>query len=98
MPAPKQAKKFVIVSVQGGFYYFGEEVPTGEGFLKLRNAAMFSKYENEKGMASVARGDDKSFVVLDFFGPNQVVEFPLTSVLGIHDSIDLSTWKHTTKR
>lgn len=88
----------IILCVAGGFYFFGEEVTANEGYVKLKNAAMFGGFSGGKGLPGVARGDTGSKVTLDRFGKDQTVAFPLTAVYGIYDSIDLYAFKGTTLR
>lgn len=90
-------KNTVIVTVAGGFYYFGEEVKAQEGYVALKNAAMFMGYDRGKGVPGVARGDKDSNVKLGFFTPGDVIHFPILHVYAITPCIDLSTWGNTEK-
>lgn len=87
-----------IVAVSGGFYFFGTEVDAPEGYLYLKNAAMFGGFEGGKGVPGVARGDKSARVTLDRFEADEELILPLTAVFAIMPSIDLYTFKGTTLR
>lgn len=93
-----EKKNTVIVTVAGGFYFFGEEVGESDGYVIVKNAAMFNDFYDGKGMPGVARGDKGASVTLDFFAPDAVLRCPRENVYAIIDSIDLSEWENTTKR
>lgn len=87
-----------ILAVSGGFYFFGTEVSAPEGYIALKNAAMFGGFAGGKGLPGVARGDKAATVKLDKFDPDEEVLFPLTAVFAIMPSVDLYAFKGTTIR
>ena len=87
-----------ILAVSGGFYFFGTEVSAPEGYIALKNAAMFGGFAGGKGLPGVARGDKSATVKLDKFDPEEEVLFPLTAVFAIMPSVDLYSHKGTTIR
>lgn len=87
-----------IVTVAGGFYYFGTEVTAPEGYVALKNAAMFGGFSGGKGMPGLARGDKAMTVNLDRFDPETEVLFPISAVYAIADSVDLYAFKGSTLR
>jgi hypothetical protein len=91
--------KWNVFTITQGFYFFGEEVesPT-EGFIAVRNAAMFGGFDGGKGVAGVCRGDAKAKVVLDRFEANEELLFPISAVVAILPSINLYEFKGTTLR
>lgn len=92
-------KKHVIVAVASGFYFFGVEATSpDERFMRLTQCAMFGGFSGGKGMPGVARGDKDAYVTLDFFDESSHMEIPLSAVLFVVDSIDLSTWNNATIR
>jgi len=92
------SKNHKIIAVTGGFYFFGEEIPGADGYLTLEKFAMFGSFAGGKGLPGVARGDKEATVTLDFFADDQKGTFPLTAVLAIMDSIDLTKFSGTTIR
>lgn len=92
-------KNPVILAVQGGFYFFGDEVPPPkDGYVCLKSVAMFNGFEASKGLPGVARGDAQSKVTLDRFRPDDVVTYPESAVFAIMPSINLYEWKNCTCR
>jgi hypothetical protein len=87
-----------IFVIAGGFYYFGTEIPAPEGYVALKNAAMFGGFQGGKGMPGVARGDKDATVVLDRFDPDAICTFPISACYGIIDCIDLYKFSGTTLR
>lgn len=87
-----------IFAVSGGFYFFGTEVSAPEGYVALKNAAMFGGFAGGKGLPGVARGDRAAIVKLDRFDPEEELLFPLTAVFAIMPSVDLYAFKGTTLR
>lgn len=90
-----------ILAVSGGFYFFGTEVvgaAAPEGYICLKNAAMFGGFQGGKGVGGVARGDKSATVTLDRFGVDEECLFPITAVIAILPSIDLYAFKGTTIR
>lgn len=87
-----------ILAVSGGFYFFGTEVTAPEGYIALKNAAMFGGFAGGKGLPGVARGDKSSTVTLDRFASDEECLFPLSAVFAIIPSIDLYSFKNTTLR
>jgi hypothetical protein len=87
-----------ILAVNGGFYFFGTEVASPEGYITLEKGAMFGGFEGGKGLPGVCRGDEAATVILDFFADDQKLVFPISAVFAIFDSIDLRTFKGTTIR
>jgi hypothetical protein len=90
-----QTKIFVV---SGGFYYFGVETTAPEGFVALKDAAMFGGFSGGKGLPGVARGDKEAKVTLDRFEEGTECIYPLNSVFAILPCIDLYTFKGTTLR
>lgn len=89
---------FKIVAANYGFYFFGEEVKSEDGYIALKNASMFGGFSGGKGMPGVARGDKNAKVTLDKFDDKEEVIFPLTAVIAIMPSIDLYKFNGTTIR
>ena len=90
-----------ILAVSGGFYFFGTEVDAGkgqEGYIILKNAAMFGGFAGGKGLPGVARGDKSATVTLDRFDKDEELFFPITAVFAILPSVDLYAHKGTTLR
>ncbi len=87
-----------ILTISGGFYFFGTEVPAPEGYIALKNAAMFGGYAGGKGVPGIARGDRAATVTLDRFAENAEIVFPISAVFAIIPCIDLYTFKGTTLR
>lgn len=87
-----------IIAVLGGFYFYGEEVQSQEGYIALKNSAMFGGFSGGKGVGGVARGDKSSKVTLDCFDKNEESVFPLTAVIAILPSVDLYKFSGTTIR
>jgi hypothetical protein len=87
-----------ILAVSGGFYFFGTEVDAPEGYVALRQGAMFGGFGGGKGLPGVARGDSAATVTLDRFDESQELLFPISAVFAIMPSIDLYTFKGTTLR
>lgn len=87
-----------IIAVSGGFYFFGTEITAPEGYISLKNAAMFGGFGGGKGLPAVARGDKSATVKLDRFDPEEELLFPITAVFAIMPSIDLYTFKGTSLR
>ena len=92
-------KKPTILVVQGGFYYFGDEVASPQpGYVCITAGSMFGGFSGGKGLPGVARGDASAKVTLDRFEPSSVLTFPESAVLGILPCIDLYEFKGTTLR
>ena len=87
-----------ILAVSGGFYFFGTEVNAPEGYIALKNAAMFGGFAGGKGLPGVARGDKAATVTLDRFDADEECLFPLSAVFAIIPSIDLYAFKNATLR
>jgi len=87
-----------IFCLTNGFYLFGNEVETEEGFIKFIEASMFGGFSGGKGLPGVARGDKSSKVTLDRFDDKQEITAPLSSVVFIADSINLYDFSGTTLR
>ena len=87
-----------ILAVSGGFYFFGTEVTAPEGYIALKNAAMFGGFGGGKGLPGVARGDKSATVTLDRFDADEECLFPISAVFAIIPSIDLYAFKNTTLR
>jgi len=87
-----------ILAVSGGFYFFGTEVDAPEGYIALKNAAMFGGFAGGKGLPGVARGDKAATVTLDRFDANEECVFPLSAVFAIIPSVDLYAFKGATLR
>lgn len=87
-----------IVTIAGGFYFFGDLIESDEGWITLKNYAMFGGFEGGKGLPGVARGDSSAKVTLDRFAEDEFGHFPVESCYGIHPSINLYTFKNTTLR
>ena len=86
----------VIVGVDGGFYFFGTEMPGPDGYMQLDNSAMFGGFAGGKGVGGVARGLKGSTVTLDPLPDG--VHIPLGRVVCIIPSIDLWKFAGTTRR
>lgn len=89
---------FKIITVAGGFYYFGQEVPSAEGYIAIKNASMFGGFAGGKGVAGVSRGATDATVVLDKFEKDEECLFPIQNVYAILPCIDLYKFKGTTLR
>lgn len=89
-----------ILTVAGGFYFFGDLVQGHPDYATLKNGAMFGGFEGGKGLPGVARGDSAARVNLDRFDESQTIQAPLFSgaVLAIFRSINLYTFPGTTLR
>lgn len=87
-----------ILAISGGFYFFGTEVNAPEGYISLKNAAMFGGFGGSKGLPGVSRGDKSATVTLDRFEKDEELLFPMTAVFAILPSIDLYGFKGTTLR
>ena len=87
-----------LVALTSGFYFFGEEVPATDGYIKLIKASMFGGFSGGKGAPGVARGDKEAKVTLDRFGDDVEIAAPINSVVFIADSIDLYNFAGTTLR
>jgi hypothetical protein len=87
-----------ILALPAGFYFFGTEVQGPEGFITLREAAMFGGFSGGKGLPGVARGDKEAKVTLDRFDQDKELYFPMSAVYAIMPSIDLYTFKGATLR
>ena len=84
-----------VITVAGGFYFFGNEVQTSEGFIALDSAAMFGGFAGGKGVAGVCRGDKSATVKLDRFDKEEKVVFPMTAVYAVLPCINLYEFKGT---
>lgn len=89
---------YKVVAVNHGFYFFGEEVKAEDGYIALKNAAMFGGFTGGKGLPGVARGDKAAKVTLDKFSANEEVVFPLSAVIAIMPSINLYEFNGTSIR
>lgn len=90
-----------ILAVSGGFYFFGTEIAGSscpDGYICLKNAAMFGSFGGAKGLPGVSRGDKAATVILDRFAADEELLFPITAVFAIMPSIDLYAFKGTTLR
>ena len=87
-----------ILAVSGGFYFFGTEISAPEGYIALKNAAMFGGFGGGKGLPGVARGDKSATVTLDRLDADEECLFPISAVFAIIPSIDLYAFKNTTLR
>ena len=99
----KDAKKktegsWVIMTLNGGFYYFGREIDSEEGYLTLVEAAMFGGYSGGAGMPGVSRGAKDAKVNLDRFEPTAKISHPISAVISVAESINLYEFKGTTQR
>ena len=88
--------EYVIFVIAGGFYYFGKEVETQEGWLALTEASMFRGFQGGKGVPGVTRGDENAEVKLDQFEQDKVLYFPVSACYGIQPSINLYKFKGST--
>ena len=91
-------KNWVIYAVDNGFYFFGNEVTGPDGFMALREAAMFGGFGGEKGLPGVAKGHPKATVTLDRFEAEDELVIPQNRVVFIAKSINLYEFKGTTIR
>ena len=92
-------KKPTILAVQGGFYFFGDEIASSQpGYICLKDAAMFGGFAGGKGLPGVARGDAAATVSLDRFADGETITFPETAVFAIMPSVDLYKFKGSNLR
>jgi len=84
-----------VITVAGGFYFFGNEIQAAEGFICIDQAAMFGGFSGNKGVPAVCRGEKSGGVTvkLDRFDPAEKVTFPLTAVYAILPSVNLYEFK-----
>ena len=87
-----------IIAVSGGFYFFGTEITAPDGYVCLKNAAMFGGFGGGRGLPAVSRGDASATVKLDRFDAEEELLFPITAVFAIMPSVDLYKFKGTTLR
>lgn len=87
---------WVIFTIVGGFYFFGNEVEAPEGYVALTQCSMFRGFQGRRGLPGVASGAENATVTLDRFKPESIQIFPLTSLLAIFQSINLYEYKGTT--
>jgi len=87
-----------ILAISGGFYYYGTQVDAPDGYIALKDFAMFGGFSGGKGLPGVARGDSEAKVTLDRFAEGEIGYFPLESCLGVLPSVDLYKFKGTTLR
>jgi hypothetical protein len=87
-----------ILAISGGFYFYGTEITAPDGYISLKNAAMFGGFSGGKGLPGVSRGDKSATVTLDRFDKDEELLFPLTAVFAIMPSVDLYAFKGTTLR
>jgi hypothetical protein len=85
----------VVLCIKEGFYFFGREIATPEGYITLADAAMFDGYEGSGGVFGVAKGSKDAKVKLNLLAPDQKAVFPIDSVIGIFDSIALYEFNGT---
>lgn len=88
----------VVIAVREGFYLFGDEVPGPEGYICLRNAAMFGNFGGGQGLPGVVGGCDGATVTLDKFPEDDEELFNFDNVLFIVKSVNLYEFKGTTIR
>ena len=88
----------VIMTISQGFYFFGDEVEVEDGYLGLKEAAMFGDFGGDLGMPGVARGADGATVLLDRFRPEDIQRFPINAVIAVHPSVNLYEFEGTTLR
>lgn len=74
---------YTYVCLTNGFYFFGEEVPAPEGFIRLVNASMFGGFSGNKGFPGVVRQDPDAEVTLDRFEPTEKLDAPMSAVVFI---------------
>jgi hypothetical protein len=79
-----------------GFYYFGNEVETGNNFIACNQGAMFRKFGGGKGLPGVARGDKNATVSLDTFELKEILYFHPSNLIAILPSINLYEFKGAT--
>jgi hypothetical protein len=92
-------RNWKLVVIAGGFYYFGEEIESSqEGYITLKDSAMFGGFGGGKGVAAVCRGESSATVILDRFEKNQLSVFPISCCYGIHDCVNLYEFSGTTLR
>jgi len=87
-----------IVTLAGGFYYFGSEVQAQEGYIGITKASLFASFNGNKGMPGLARGDKDAKVSLDQFDQDGTILFPISAVYAIAPSVNLYEQKGTTLR
>lgn len=87
-----------ILAVQGGFYFFGLQVPAPDGYIAMKNVSMSGGFSGGLGIAGVARGAKGAKITLDMFDQDAVQLFPIENVLAIMSSVDLYKFSGTTNR
>jgi len=88
----------VLLVVNNGFYYFGDQVAAPEGYIALKNFAMFGGFSNDRGVAAVACARKGATVNLDRFPEDAVGHWPIESVCGILPCANLYEFAGTTLR
>lgn len=92
-------KNPTILAVNNGFYLFGDLLDNApNGYIAMKEVAMFGGFSGGKGMPGIARGDSGSKLNLDRFEPDKTCIWPISSVCGVYPSIDLYKFKGTTLR
>lgn len=94
----KSNDNYVLVIVTEGFYFFGREIKGAEGYITIVEASMSGGFQGGKGIFGVVRGDKEAKITLDCLAPDQKAAFPINSVVGIVDSVNLYTLPTTTIR
>lgn len=98
MAKEKYMKNPVVVAVDGGFYFFGDEVTGPEGYIALRSCAMFGSFGGGQGLPGIVGGCKGATVTLDRFPDNEEEIFNIMKVLFIVKSVDLYSSEGTTIR
>jgi len=89
----------VILAVNGGFYLFGDEVADApEGYIGIRDAAMFGGFGGGQGLPGVAGGCKGATVTLDRFPRGETELIPIQNVFAIFKSANLYEFGGTTIR
>ena len=93
-------KNWKLFIIQGGFYFFGEEVDAPDGYIKAVNVSMFGGFAGGLGVFGVASGRQGAEVTLDRLGDDGTKScvWPLSAVIGIVDSINMYEFRGTTIR
>lgn len=95
----KQIANPKVITVAGGFYFFGNEIPSDNpDYIKIDNGAMSGGFSGGKGIAGVCRGDNEATIILDRFQDTEVLSFPLSAVYAILPCVNLYEFKGTTIR
>jgi hypothetical protein len=95
---PQEISNRICTAVEGGFYFFGEQIQAPVGYIGITNAAMSGGFDN-MGFFGVVRGDSGARMRLDRFEKKSEIFQPLSSVCAIFENcVDLYNWKNVELR